>query len=115
MAAVDIGAQVLAWAMDEAGKQAFTEEFGVSVTWTAAPVQTPQGVIAVPGWQLLITFRNPLVGQGDLFHMVPAGTPRPKEADVRSNVTDGMAKLRDLAASKLSGSNGKAPAKAGRG
>jgi hypothetical protein len=108
MAAQDIKAQVELWVIGEIKKQGLGEDFGFAVTWGPAPVQTPQGVVMVPAWQLLLTCANPLVGEGELYHMAPQGigAPRPKEADVRREVASGISQLRDLAKSKISGSNG---------
>jgi hypothetical protein len=114
MAAEDITDQVTAWALDEVSKQCMGEHFGVSVSWAPAPLQTPAGAVMVPAWMVLITTRNPLVGEGDLFHMAAVGTPRPKQDAVRTEVADGIRQLRalaksKLAGSKLAGSNGKPP------
>jgi hypothetical protein len=106
MAAQDIKAQVELWVISEIKKQGLGEDFGFAVTWGPAPVQTPQGVVVVPAWHLLLTCRNPLLGEGELYHMGQLGAPRPKEADVRREVASGVRQLRDLAASKLAGSNG---------
>lgn len=106
----DIHAEVLGWVLDEIGRQRMGEEFGAAVTWAPMPAQTPQGVITVPGWLLLITARNPLLGEGPLHHMANLGAPRPVEESTRKEVASGLRMLRDLAASKLAGSNGHAPA-----
>ena len=106
--AQDIRFEVEARVAAEVSNQAFGEAFGWAVTWGPAPVQTPQGTVLVPLWQLVLTCRNPLPGGGELFHMAQLGMPRPKEADVRREVASGIAQLRDLAKSKLSGSNGHA-------
>jgi len=108
MAAEDIGAQVTAWVEDEIGKQCFGEAYGWSLAWGPAPVQTPGGVVVVPAWTLALTCRNPVLGEGELYHLAQLGAPRPKEADVRREIADGLRQLRDLAASKLPGLNGRA-------
>jgi len=108
MAAKDVTAQAELWVIGEIKRQGFGEEYGFAVTWAPAPVQTPQGAVVVPAWHLLLTCRNPLVGEGELYHMAQIGAPRPQEADVRREVASGVRQLRDLAASKLSGSNGQA-------
>ena len=68
---------------------------------------------AILGWQLAITARNPVLGEGTLFHAVPLGDPqkinlhvRPQEDVVRAAVADGIRLLRGLAKSKLAGSDG---------
>jgi hypothetical protein len=106
MTITDLSAQAQAWALDEAAKASLGEDFGVGVCWTPQPAQSPQGVVPVPGWVLLITARNPLLGQNALYHLVPVGTPVPVEADVRAEVVRGIKMLRDLAASKLTEVNG---------
>ena len=110
MAAQDIRRDVIAWVKDEIGKQCFGEDFGWAVTWGLAPVQTPQGVVMVAAWTAVITFRNPLLGEGELYHLAQLGAPRPKEADVRREVASGISQLRELAKSKISGANGRAAA-----
>lgn len=107
----DITAQVTAWAADEISKQALGEEYGFAVTLGVAVMQTPQGPAQLPMWTLLITARNPLLGEGPLYHgPVPVGSPRPEEKDVRAEVTKGLDMLRGLAVAKVSGLNGHAKA-----
>lgn len=111
MTAVDICAQVQEWALAEVQAQCLGEDYGVATTWMPAGVQAPDGVHQIPAWHLLITARNPLLGQGALYHMVPiepisaAGIvhARPTQEQVKAAVTDGLRKLRDLAASKTNG------------
>jgi hypothetical protein len=103
MAATDIQAEVSMWVADEVRQQCFTEDFGWSVTWAPAPVQTPAGVVIVPGWHLVLTTKSPLLGEGDLFHLAQLGAPRPAESFVRAEVGKGMTALRGLAKSKLNG------------
>lgn len=107
MAAVDLHAQALAWATDEIGKQCFGEDFGVAVTWGPEPLTEGGRQRLAPGWLLMLTARNPELGQGPLYHgPVGIGLPAPVEAQVRKQVTDGLKALRELAASKLAGANG---------
>ena len=108
MAAEDIKARTELWVIDEIKKQGFGENYGFAVAWGPAQVQTPQGPAAIALWQLLLTCRNPIVGEGELYHMAQLGMPRPKEADVRREVATGIEQLRVLAKSKISGSNGHA-------
>jgi len=108
MAAQDITAQAQAWAEDETGKQCFGETFGVSVSWGPVPVPTPGGQVIAAGWHLLVTTLSPAVGEGHLFHLAAIGLTRPKEADVRREVAEGIRKLRVLAHSKTAMGNGKA-------
>lgn len=114
MAAEDIHARVLGWALDEAGKACFGEEYGVSVSWAAQAAQTPQGVVLAPVWMLLLTAKSPLLGEGPMYHLVPLGSPLPLEDFTRKQVTDGIAALRALASRKLAPSNGHSKALAGR-
>ncbi len=58
-------------------------------------------------WVLYMTTRNPLLGEPPLNHTAPLGPIRPGEADVRSQVSEGMRALRDLATRKLATVNGK--------
>jgi len=108
----DIVAEVSGWVADEIGRQALGEEYAHAVTLGQAAMQAPQGVMPVPQFMLLITTRNPLLGEGPLFHgPVPVGFPRPGEQFVRAQVAEGLRLLRQLASSKLAGGNGKAPAR----
>ena len=112
MAAQDISRDLTGWIEDEIAKVCFGEDYGWALSWAPAPAQGPVGIVMIPAWQLLITCANPLLGQGDLYHIVPVdklGFIRPREADVRREVADGIRQLRELARSKLSGSNGHTP------
>lgn len=109
MAAEDIRAQIEGWVADEVRGKCLADDYGWSVTLLAAPMQTAQGVLVVPVWHLLLTARNPLLGGGPLHHFVPLPGPRPDENAVRGEVGKGMFMLRDLAAKKLAGTNGKSP------
>lgn len=109
MAAQEIKTEVEAWIADEIGKQHFGEDFGYAVTWGPQMVPNGQGGAAtIAPWVALITCRNPLLGQGDLYHVAQLGVTRPKEDEVRKQVTDGLRQLRQLARSKTSGANGHA-------
>ena len=107
MAAQDIAAQVQDWVAGEIGRQCFGEDFGFAVTFGPAQVPNGQGgAVMVASWQLLMTTANPLLGQGDLYHLVPLGVTRPKEDQVRALVADGVRQLRDLARSQTAAGNG---------
>ena len=107
MAAQDIKAEVDAWVADQIGKQCFGEDYGYAVAWGPAPVPRPDGqMVIVPAWTAVITCLSPLAGEGSLFHLAQLGASRPREADVRHQVTDGIRQLRELARSKLAGPNG---------
>lgn len=109
MAAQDIRTKVEAWVRDEINMKCLGEDFGHAVAWGPQPMPNGQGgAVLIPMWTALITFRNPLLGEGDLYHLAQLGITRPKEADVRAQVTDGMRQLRELARSKTSGLNGHA-------
>lgn len=109
MAAENIGTQVEAWVADECGKQCLGEDFGWAVAWGPVPVQLPGGGVQVlPAWTAVLTMRGPLLGEGDLYHLAQLGAPRPREADVRAQVADGLRQLRELARSKIAGGNGRA-------
>jgi hypothetical protein len=110
MAAQDIRTEAGSWVADEIGKQCLGEDFGWSVTWAPVPAPGPAGPVAVAAWIAVITMRNPLLGQGELYHLAQLGAPRPREADVRREVADGLRQLRELAARQVRGSNGHARA-----
>jgi hypothetical protein len=112
--AASLQKQVLGWVLDEISKQRFGEEFGADVSWGAVQVPAQGGARMVPSWLLLLTARNPVLGEGPLYHLAPLGlTPVPEQAAVRAAVTRGLKMLRDLAASKLTVGNGHPPALAG--
>jgi hypothetical protein len=106
MGAQDIRAETEAWVADQVGNVCFGEEYGFAVAWGPAPVQAPQGAVMIPVWQLVLTARNPIVTEPALYHLAVLGQPRPKEADVRREVNEGIRQLRDLARSKVTGLNG---------
>jgi hypothetical protein len=115
VAAEDIHAQISLWVADEVRSKCLADDYGWSVTLLPVSAQTPAGVQVIPLWHLLLTTRNPLLGEGPLFHFVPIPMPaRPDENMVRGEVGEGMAALRDLARKKLAGGNGK-PAALHRG
>lgn len=103
MGAVDISAQVRAWALAEVEQQCFGEDFGVDVAWDAVP--TPGGVQV--GYRIVLSCPSPLLGQGPLFAMVPLLTSQPTAEQVREAVTALLQTLRSNAAQLL-----KAPARA---
>jgi hypothetical protein len=109
--ATDIGYEIRMWVSHEIDKQAFGEDFGFAVTLAAVVQPGPQGPVQVPVWTLLLTARNPVLGEGPLYHgPVPVGFTVPDEATVRGEVAKGLQQLRDLAASKLGRKPAKAPA-----
>lgn len=110
IAAQDIRAEVDTWVADEVRKVCLGEQYGWAVTWGPVPMPGPQGAVMIPLWQLVLTCRNPLAGQGELYHLAQLGAPRPKRAEVQKQVSDGVRQLRELAKSKISGTNGHAPA-----
>jgi hypothetical protein len=115
MAAVNIQAEAQAWAEDEISRRCMGERFGAVVVCSLVPVPTQQGPVMLPMWSVLITAGNPQVGTGPLWHVAAIGDQEPQkielgvepsEADVRKAVTQGVAKLRLAAASKLAVGNG---------
>jgi hypothetical protein len=104
MGAVDITAQVRAWALAEVEQQCFGDDFGVDAGWDAIPTQAGVQV----GYRLVISCRSPLLGQGPLFSLAPMLTPQPTAELVREAVTTLLRNLRELSAAQL-----KAPARAG--
>jgi hypothetical protein len=110
----DIHAGLSGWVTDELDRLRLGEAYDCAVTLLAGQLPTPQGVVTVPVWQLLITCRSPLLAEGPLFHFVPLPGPRPEEDAVRAAVADGLRQLRDLTASKLAAGNGHAKMLPGR-
>ena len=109
MAAQDIRPQVEIWVLTEIRKLCLGEDYGFAVTWGPQALPNGQGgAVMVPQWMAVITARNPLLGEGELFHLANLGAPRPQEAHVRREVAEGIRQLRELAASKIRGSNGHA-------
>lgn len=104
MTATDLTAQALGWALDEAKKLCFTEDFGVSVTWAPMPVRGEMQI----GWLLLVTGRSPLLKEGAMFATAPGGFSVPDEAMIRAGVNEGIEALRKLRREKLGGANGRA-------
>lgn len=104
MGAVDVSAQVRAWALAEAGRQCFGEEFGLDIILT--PGQTPAGIQV--GYLVVMSCRAPLLGQGPLFSIAQLPTPQPTEEQVAQVVTETMRQLRMLSAQMIK--DGKAAA-----
>ena len=102
MTAFDVSAQVRAWALAEAGKQCFGEDFGIDITPTAMP--TPAGGVQA-GYLIIVSCRAPLLGQGPLFSMAPLLTPQPTEEQVAEAVTETMRQLRALSTQMLKAPN----------
>lgn len=107
MTATDIAAEVTAWAVAEVNKQCFGEDYGVAITLQMAPAQVQGGVVMQPMWMLVLTGRSPRLGEGPIFGMQPVAAARPTEEQVKGAVTSALRQLRDYAASKLAGANGK--------
>lgn len=97
MGAVDVGAQVRAWALAEVEQQCFGEEFGVDVGWDA--MQTPAGPQV--GYRIAVSCRAPLLGQGPLFALAPLLMPQPTAEQVREAVTALLRTLREASAQML--------------
>ena len=114
--ATDIHAEVLGWVLDEISRQAMGEEFAAAATWGPAPKPAPGapgGVTLTPAWQVMVTCRSPLVGEGWLYSMGQLGEARPDETFTRAAVADCLRKLREVAAGRIAGGNGRALAKPG--
>jgi hypothetical protein len=106
---MNIAHEAEGWAEDEISRQRFGEDYDYAISLGRAMAQTPQGPRPVPMWMLFLTARNPMLGEGPLYHgPVPVGAPKPVEAEVRAQVAEGLRLLRELAASKLAGANGHA-------
>lgn len=98
MTAVDVSAQVRAWALAEAGRQCFGEDFGVDAVLNLVP--QPGGGVQV-GYLIVVSCRAPLLGQDPLFSMAPLLTPQPSEEQVTEVITETMRQLRALSAQML--------------
>lgn len=104
MGAIDVSAQVRAWALAEVERQCFGEEYGVDVAWDAIPAQA--GVVV--GYRIMVTCRSPLLGQGPIFSLAPLLTPMPTAEQVSETVTQLLRNLRELSAQLI-----KSPVKTG--
>lgn len=101
-----IGLNANDWAMDEAGKNAGQDRFGVLVFTQVQPVQTPQGQAMMPVWFVALTMRSPLLGKDPLVHCMPVCPVEPVEDKIRAEVRNGIGQLRDLHRKQLAPSNG---------
>jgi len=100
---MNIAREAEAWIEDEIRKRRFGEDCSYAIT--LAQAMMPGG--PVPAWMLLLTARNPIVTEGPLYHgPVLIGSPAPVEKTAREQVAEGIRQLRELASSKLAGSNG---------
>jgi hypothetical protein len=99
--ATDVSAQVRTWALAEATRQCFGEDFGIDIVLNAA--QTPSGVQV--GYLIVVSCRSPLLGQGPLFSLALLPTPQPTEQQITTLVRDRMRDLRELHAKTLTTPN----------
>jgi hypothetical protein len=85
----DIGADVLAWVLDQLGLSA-TEQVWVAINPTIAPIQGQP----VAGFMILLWCKSPLLGEP---HLSTASliTGVPEESAVRQVARDGLGKLAD--------------------
>jgi hypothetical protein len=104
MAALDITAQVKAWAVTAVSAQAFGEDFGVDAAWAVVPAPAGAQVL----FTLLVTMRSPLLGQGPLFCLSQLATPQPTQDQVEQAVAEQLRQLRELSRSVLAQGNGTA-------
>lgn len=88
----DQAAEIRGYLAASISKRRLGVEYGYDVTW--APVQTPQGMLAV--YTLLLSRGSPLLGQGPLFHLAQIPSPRPTAEMVDVQVADGMRQLAEL-------------------
>lgn len=105
MAITDQAAQVRAHVLASLEKQALGQDYGFDVG--LATLMTGPGQVAVL-YQVIITQRNPLLGQPPLCNVCQIAAPAPTAEQVDEAVTAGLRSLRDLAAKVLSGGNGHA-------
>lgn len=106
----DITAEVTGWALDELGKQRFGEDYAAAVTWSPQAMQIAGGTQLIALWSLLVTGRNPILGEGCLYSLQPLGDTRPSEEVTRARVGVAVRQLREAAKAKLSAGNGHAAA-----
>lgn len=97
MTVTDVSAQVRTWALAEAGRQCFGEDFGIDIALNAVP--TPAGVQVA--YLIAASCRAPLLGQGPLFALAPLLTPQPTEEQVSEAVTELLRQLRAMSAQML--------------
>lgn len=97
MSAVDVSAQVRAWALAEAGRQSFGDDFGVDAVLTVVPGPASAQV----GYLIVVSCRAPLLGQGPLFSMAVVPSPQPTEEQVAEVITATMRDVRALSAQMI--------------
>ena len=98
MSVTDVSAQVRTWALAEAGKQCFGEDFSIDAALHLMP--KPDGSVQA-GYVIVVSCRAPLLGQGPLFSVAPLPTPQPTEEQVAAVITETMRQLRMLSAQML--------------
>jgi hypothetical protein len=102
MSAIDVAAKVRAAALAAVDKGCFGEDFGVDTT--AVVAQSPGGSAMVV-YTLIVSMRNPLLGQGPLVTITQIPFPHPSAEQVEQAVTQAMKGLRDLSSEILAGGN----------
>lgn len=110
MPAYDLQARLTEWAVDEARKQAFTDQVGVAVTMRVQPVPLPGGAVSNQvEWIVLLTLPSGLVGKGPHVTSVRLGQAEPPEKVVRTAVAAGIEQLRQFRQLTRNVSNGHKP------
>lgn len=71
-------------------------DYGYDVTWMPATVQTPAGNQNVVLYCIVLTRRNPLLGQPPLYHLAQIPHPQPTWQMVDQEVKDGCRQLQEL-------------------
>lgn len=98
MAAIDNAAKLRATALAAIERQCMGEDFG----FDAAPVVGhAQGGGAMALYALIVTKKNPILGQGPLVNVTHLPTPAPTAEQVEKAVTDAMTGLRKYASELL--------------
>lgn len=93
MAAIDNNAKLRAAALSVIDKACFGEDFGFDAALVVA--QAPTGGAMVV-YQLVVTKKSPLLGQGPLVNVTQITSPDPTADQVEQAVTQAMKGLREL-------------------
>lgn len=102
MAAIDNGSKLRAAALAAIDKQCFGEDFGFDSALVVA--QGPTGGAMVV-YQLVLTKKSPLLGQGPLVNVTQLTSPDPTAEQVEQAVTQAMKGLRELSTKILTDGN----------
>lgn len=102
MTAIDNGAKLRAAALAAIERQCFGEDFGFDAALVVAPSPTGGAMVV---YQLVMTTKNPLLGQGPLVNVTQLTSPDPTAEQVEQAVTSAMKGLRELSTKILTDGN----------